>query len=209
MNGCRPLEKQEWDLVFYSVRGVNALRTRALMILMRKTGFRISEVLSLRIGDLFHEGAVVKSVTVARQSMKGGKKKGSSVSGRTILLHPDTHKHLIAQYESLKARGFWRPDDYFFQSRGRGNRAIRREQAWKDFVHPVRRRRIPGRVGTHGIGRKTFAKEILEYLTANWQPGREVPFQVLQRCTGHATQEALMHYIPWADKEAEEAILNT
>lgn len=209
MKGCRPLNKKEWEIVFLAVRGANQFRTRALIFVGRKTGFRVSELLSLKIRDLIHDGRPVKLLTVARQNVKGGKKKNTSASSRTIQLHFDTHPHIMAQYEKLKEFGCWRPDDFFFQSRAKGNMPIDRVQAWRDCVEPVRRLSIEGKIGTHGLMRKTFAKEKLDYLTANWVPGKEVPFHVLQRCTGHKTQEALMSYVRFADEDVEDAIMNS
>ncbi|NDV20841.1 tyrosine-type recombinase/integrase [Pseudodesulfovibrio sp. JC047] len=207
MKGCRPLDKKEWTLVFHSVRGPNRLRTKALMILGRKTGFRVSELLSLRVRDLIHDGQVRQAVTVERQSMKGGK--AGKASGRTVPLHPDVVKHVLAHYEDLKGRGYWRPDDFFFQSRAKGNKPIDRVQAWRDCVEPVKRRGVEGKVGTHGLMRKTFAKDKLDYLTANWVPGKEVPFHVLQRCTGHKDQKSLMAYIEFADEDVHDAFMNS
>ncbi|MBI9080851.1 MAG: tyrosine-type recombinase/integrase [Pseudodesulfovibrio sp.] len=207
MKGCRPLGKNEWTLVFNSVRGANGLRTKALMFLGRKTGFRVSELLSLRIRDLIHDGKPRRSVAVERQSMKGGK--AGKATGRTVPLHPDVVPHVMAQFEDLKAQGYWRPDDFFFQSRAKGNKPIDRIQAWRDCVTPVRFRRVEGKIGTHGLMRKTFAKEKLDYLTSNWVPGKEVPFHVLQRCTGHKTQEALMAYVQFADEDVQDAFMNS
>jgi len=209
MKGMRPLEKAEWTLVFHSVRGANRLRTKALMIILRKTGFRVSEVLSLRVRDLIFDGRVATYVTVARKQRKGGKKKETTVTSRTMKLHLDTHPHILAQYDDLKSRGYFRSDDFFFQSRAKGNKAIDRIQAWRDFIEPIRRRRIEGRVGTHGIGRKTFAKEKLDHLKDKWEPGKEIPVQTLQRCTGHRTLDALMSYIEFADDDVEDAIMNS
>lgn len=206
MKGCRPLDKREWETVFGSVRGPNRLRTKALMILGRKTGFRVSELLSLRVRDLIHDDRVRKTVTVERKSMKGGK--AGKSSGRTVLLHPDVSPHLMAHLDDLRRRGYWRPDDFFFQSRSQGNVAIDRVQAWRDCVAPVRRLRIEGKVGTHGLMRKTFCKDKLDYLTDRWVPGREVPFLTLQRMTGHQTQSALMAYIPFADEAVNDAFMN-
>ena len=207
MKGCRPLDKKEWTLIFHSVRGPNRLRTKALMILGRKTGFRVSELLSLRVRDLIHDGQVRQTVTVERQSMKGGK--AGKSSGRTVPIHPDARPHIMAHLEDMRNRGYWRPDDFFFQSRSRGNHPIDRVQAWRDCVEPVRRRHIEGKVGTHGLMRKTFCKDKLDYLTDNWTPGREVPFLTLQRMTGHQTQSALMAYIPFADEAVNDAFMNS
>lgn len=207
MRGCRPLTESEFDQLIEALRGPNRIRTRALLLLGLKTGFRVSELLSLKIGDLFVNGRPVKEVEVQRRNMKGGK--AGRAQSRRLLLHPATHPFLIPQWEDLKRKGYWRPDCYFFQSRSRGNRPINRKQAWKDIVTTAREIGLEGRIGTHGPMRKTFTKRKLDYLTANWVPGKEVPFITLQRLTGHKTQDALMHYIPWADDGVNKALLNS
>jgi integrase len=49
MPGCRPLTDDEVDLVLQSFGGRYALRDRALFCLGIYTGFRITELLSLRL----------------------------------------------------------------------------------------------------------------------------------------------------------------
>ena len=207
MKGCVPPTKEEWTLIYYSVRGRYWTRTKALMMLGRKTGFRISELLSLRVRDLINEGQTRRTVTVERQNMKGGK--AGKADSRTIPLHVDVIKPLLAHYEFLKERGEFRSDQYFFQSQAKGNRAITRQRAWADFREPIKRRRVEGKLGTHGLMRKMFAMEKLDYLREQWEPGKEVPVHTLQRCTGHKTIDALMSYIEFADNDVEDAILNS
>ena len=70
MKGCRPLSGQEVRDVIASVWGTCASRDKALVILGTKSGFRISELLSLRIGDIVQAGQLVDKVTVRRAKMK-------------------------------------------------------------------------------------------------------------------------------------------
>jgi hypothetical protein len=52
------------------LQGTYAARNKALFILGVRSGFRISEMLSLTVGDVFQHGKVVDHVTVARKHMK-------------------------------------------------------------------------------------------------------------------------------------------
>jgi integrase len=70
MKGCRPLSEEEVVLVQRSFGGVYAARDRALFLLGVKSGFRISKLLSLRLGDVWQHGRLVDRVTVRRQHMK-------------------------------------------------------------------------------------------------------------------------------------------
>lgn len=207
MKGCVPPTRKEWKSIYYSVRGRYKTRTRALMMLGRKTGFRVSELLSLRVRDLIQGGKVKRAVTVERQNMKGGK--AGKADSRTIKLHKDTFQPILAHYDFLQRQGDCRSDLFFFQSQRSGNLAISRQRAWADFQAPIRRREIEGKIGTHGLMRKMFAMEKLDYLREKWEPGKEVPVHTLQRCTGHKTIDALMSYIEFADDDVEDAILNS
>jgi integrase len=59
MKGCRPLTAEEVELVQQSFGGVYAERDQALFLLGVKSGFRISELLSLRVGDVSQHGQLV------------------------------------------------------------------------------------------------------------------------------------------------------
>ena len=70
MKGCRPLTDPEIALVSRSFGGTHALRDRSWFILGLKTGFRIAELLSLRVGDVWQYGRVVDQLIVRRAHMK-------------------------------------------------------------------------------------------------------------------------------------------
>jgi integrase len=84
MKGCRALTADEVARVSQAFRGTYAERDRALFILGIKTGFRISELLSLRVGDVWQHGRFVDYVAVQRRYMKG------KIQGRSVIVHPDT-----------------------------------------------------------------------------------------------------------------------
>ena len=71
MKGCRPLTEEEVDAVAASFTGQFATRDRALFVLGIKSGFRISELLSLRVGDVRQGGQFTARVYVERRSTKG------------------------------------------------------------------------------------------------------------------------------------------
>jgi integrase len=78
MRGCRPLTGSEITLIVQSFGGTDAARDKALFLLGVKSGFRISELLSLRISDVWEHGKLVSRVTVARRYME------HKPEGRTI-----------------------------------------------------------------------------------------------------------------------------
>jgi integrase len=72
MPGCRDLTDAEVKAILASVAGPYALRDRAMIVVGLWTGFRIGELLSLRIGDVLMDGQWRDSITVSRRHMKGG-----------------------------------------------------------------------------------------------------------------------------------------
>ena len=96
MKGCRPLTSGEVQLLQQSFGGRYAARDKALFILGVKSGFRISELLSLRVGDVLQYGRVVDRVTVHRRYMK------RQVEGRTVLLHADARAALAVWLIQLR-----------------------------------------------------------------------------------------------------------
>jgi integrase len=71
MIGSRPLTSEEVASVLKTFSGAYAARDRALFILGLKSGFRISEMLSLRVSNVWKDGKVAEVVSVARKRMKG------------------------------------------------------------------------------------------------------------------------------------------
>lgn len=210
MKGCRPLTDEEIAAVMGAFSGVFEHRNRALFMLGLKTGFRISELLSLRVCDLIAEGKVVKHVTVDRRNMKGGKAEGTptKADSRTVPLHRETHPHILAWCEDMQRQGYRRTDNHFFQSRKAGDAPLDRKQAWKALTDAYRAVGLSGRIGTHGM-RKTFARIKLEYLKDRWQPGKEIPIQALQRIMGHKDISSTQQYVEFADEDVEAAFLES
>jgi integrase len=90
MQGCRALSEAELIQVPQAFTGLGALRNKALFVVGHRTGFRISELLSLTVGDVWQQGQVVTHVTVRRRQMK------RHLAGRVVRLHPETQEALWA-----------------------------------------------------------------------------------------------------------------
>jgi hypothetical protein len=96
MKGCRPFTGEEVILLQQSFGGIYAARDKALFLLGVKSGFRISELLSPRLGDVSQHGHLVDRMTVPRRHMK------SKREGRTVLLHPEANAALAARLLTLR-----------------------------------------------------------------------------------------------------------
>jgi site-specific recombinase XerD len=70
MNGCWLLSDEEVQIISRSFGGTFGKRNKALFVVGYRTGFRISELLSLRVGDVQQHGKIVDHMTVQRKHMK-------------------------------------------------------------------------------------------------------------------------------------------
>src|SRR5262247_1219845 len=125
MKGCRPLTDEEVTVLQQSFGGRYAARDKALFLLGVKSGFRISELLSLRVGDVWQHGRLVDRVTVQRRHMK------KKLEGRTVLLHPEAKAALASWLLSLRQDPTCTAQTFIFRSRKGQNRPISAVQAWR------------------------------------------------------------------------------
>jgi site-specific recombinase XerD len=58
MKGCRPLTDEEVTFMSRSFSGTFGKRNNALFVVGYHTGFRISELLSLCVGDVWQHGKI-------------------------------------------------------------------------------------------------------------------------------------------------------
>ena len=86
MNGCRALTDHEIERLKSHIANP---RDYALFVLGLRSGFRVSELVSLKVCDLIEFGEVSESVTVQRKSMKGKQ------SGRTVRLHAEAKSAIL------------------------------------------------------------------------------------------------------------------
>lgn len=120
MKGSRPLTDQEVMVASQSFSGRDASRNKALFLLGVRTGFRVSELLSLQIDDVYKYGQLVDRVTVRRSHMK------KKIEGRTVPLHPEVKAALQKWLtEATLTSG------PLFPSHRNPAKAITRVQAWR------------------------------------------------------------------------------
>ena len=103
--------EEEVDLVSRSFGGKFALRDKALFVLGTYSGFRITELLSLRIKDVQQFGQIVDRVTVQRRHMK------RKTQSRSVVLHPVAKVALLEWFGVMDKLFEVTPDTYIFQSR--------------------------------------------------------------------------------------------
>lgn len=192
MRGTRPFTDDEIEQISTSFEGRFARRDRAIFLLGLKSGFRISELLSLRISDLIQRGRLVDRVTVHRRHMK------KRTEGRTVLLHPVAKSALTDWIDTAGAKLKLVPDSFVFQSRKGENKPITRVQFFRILARASAANGITGRLGTHSM-RKTFANKIYEKLGGD--------LVKTQRALGHRNVNSTVQYLSFREAEIDEAIL--
>jgi integrase len=192
MKGCRPLTEEEVQLVSQSFGGRYAARDKALFLLGVKSGFRISELLSLRVAAVWQHGRLVDRVTVPRRAMKGKQE------SRTVLLHPEAKVALATWLLTLRHMPDSTPHTFVFRSRKAPNRAISPVQAWRILHDAVMTNELTGKIGTHAM-RKTFANRIYE------RSGRDLI--ATQQAMGHKHVNSTQHYLSFRQEDIDALIL--
>ncbi len=189
MKGARPLTDAEVQTV---LGGLHATRDRALFLLGLRTGFRISELLSLTLGDVVQNGRFVDQISVARRNMK------KKTAGRTVVLHPEARTALEELVRELQAEKQTGPETFLFLSREGENHPMNRRTAWSMLRAAYAAAGLTGRLGTHAM-RKTFAKRIYKAL------GNDL--LKTQKAMGHASITSTVAYLSVDEDEINDAIL--
>lgn len=174
-----------------SFGGRFVLRDRALFILGVKSGFRVSELLSLCIGDVVKNGRLVERVTVDRQHMK------KKIEGRTVILNAEARDALALWIAVLQEQGATRSSPVF-RSRKGADLPISRKHAWRILTEAYAANELTGTLGTHAM-RKTFANRVHVLL------GRDLV--KTQRALGHKNINSTVSYLSFLEEEIDAAIL--
>lgn len=183
-----PLTRKQYRETLKSFSGRYANRDRCLFILGIRTGFRISELLSIRVGSVFQHGRLVERVTVERRNMKSGEE------ARAVALHPEAREALATWLEEL---GTEDPGRFLFQSRQRPRHPISYGQARRVLQDAFRVAGLAGIYATHSM-RKTFAEWSHKAFGGD--------LLKTQRALGHASIQSTIHYLQ-ADREEIDAAI--
>jgi integrase len=183
---------EEVACVLQSFHGPYAARDRALFTLGILSGFRITELLSLRVKDVLQHGHLVDRVTVPRRHMK------RKTQSRTVILHPQAKAALHAWLAALQTQATVTPETYVFKSRNGPNQPISRRRALRLLQAICRSHGMTGQLGTHSM-RKTFANNVYERL------GRDLV--KTQHALGQQNITTTIRYLSFREEEIEAAIL--
>jgi site-specific recombinase XerD len=193
MAGMRDYTDDELELVRKSFGGCYAVRDRCYFEMALQMGLRVSEMLSLTIGQVYQYGKVVDEVSIERKHMKGGK--AAKASGRTLPVFAPTTPHILAWLQCMASMLAVRdvkdidPTAPLFMSRVRNKdgsrRAISREQAWRIIKGIARENQLPGAVGTHST-RKALARKAMAWSN---------DIRMVQKLLGHRSLSSTEAYL--------------
>lgn len=209
---CRPFSDDEIRrLVREGFAGRYEKRDLAWFAIGLNTGFRISEILSLRVGDVWKDRMVVHYLNIRADNMKGKKK------ARTRKIHGRTRASIRVWLKEFTLRmapdtGNLPRDLFLFQSQEGANRAITAHQARTILGEAMKRIGIvemPYVMGTHMM-RKTYAKRVYEYYLREFQAGRvnREPILMTQIALGHQSIDNTLKYLSFMPDEIPAEVLD-
>ena len=157
MKGTRPLDNAEIRKVSEAFDGVFAVRNQSLFILGVSVGGRISELLALKVNDVWQNGKPVKDLLFDLNIVKGGEVSRAvpvNIDGRQAI------ENIIVWHAELY--GNIDPTRPLFPSRnGRGTQTMTRKAAHDVLKSAFEAAGLNGKLGTHSL-RKSYAQRLYE-----------------------------------------------
>ena len=157
MKGTRPLDNDEIRRVSTCFAGTYQVRNRGLFILGVSTGGRISELLSLRVGDVYQNRKPVSDLLYSKAIVKGGE------VSRSVPMNADGRRSIDElvnwhrrHYRSIASK---RP---LFPSRHKsGTVPMHRQTAHAILKNAFIEAGLNGHIATHSL-RKSFAQRLYD-----------------------------------------------
>ena len=192
ITGCRAITDEEMEKILAAMDGRHALRDRAVLVFGAKTGFRISEIMSLTVASVWENGAIKNSVTVRKENMKGGEK------SRTMPLHRDAQNALATYLRAAKLDHDFHARTALFPRQG-STEPLDPRAYWRIIKDAARRAGVDAkRIGTHTM-RKCFASKL-------W-PRMGGDILKLATVLGHQNPTNSARYVQFLDGSLERAVL--
>jgi len=156
MKGTRPLTNEEIIKVAECFDGTFEVRNRSLFMLGVSCGARISELLALKVGDVWQNSKPVTDIHFSKHIVKGKEHARSvplNADGRTAI------GQLIVWYENrFTELSYIDPDAPLFQSRI-GTKPLTRKGAADVLRVAFEKAGLNGKLATHSL-RKSFAQRL-------------------------------------------------
>ena len=188
MKGARALTKDEIANIKNSFWGKYETRDRSIFLMGLYTGARISELISLDVGDVLQHGKVVKTLELRKAITKGKKT-------RQIPLNLEARETIEGLVEWKKSQGeLLEADAPLFVSRKKNGR-ITRIQAHRILKKAYDDNELTGKVTTHSM-RKSFATML----------AKNNPLQVVKELLGHSSLAITDKYLSLTEEDLRSAV---
>jgi site-specific recombinase XerD len=179
MKGTRPLTTEEIIAVSTKFDGMYLVRNRSLFLLGVSVGGRISELLALRIDDVWQNGQQVSDLLFQKRVVKGKE------TARMIPVNSDGRQAITELIQWHKEQfGNPEPQRPLFTSR-KHDRAISRVQAHRILEKAFQKAGLNGKLATHSM-RKSFAQRL-------WKVTKNP--DLFSELMGHKTWAGLDDYV--------------
>lgn len=157
MKGTRPLNNDEIRRVSAAFTGTFEVRNRGLFMLGVSTGGRISELLSLQIGDVYQNGRPVTDLLYSKSIVKGGE------VSRAVPVNRDGRQAIDDLINwHIDAYGMTESNRPLFPSRnGQGDKRMSRRTAHDVLKTAFEAAGLNGHLATHSL-RKSFAQRLYD-----------------------------------------------
>jgi integrase len=197
MAGCRRLTDEEIPRALEALgRRRFAARDQALFVLGTSTGYRVSELLAVRLKNVYQAGKGMRDhLKVPREFMKKG------VERKPVKLSDAAKAAVLAWIRELEAAAGapLDPEMPLFVSRQGGKKAIGRTMAWTILTGAYKACGFTGKLGTHTM-RKTFAQKAHEAFGGD--------LYKTQQATGHRSLDSLAKYLSENQEVVDDTVAN-
>jgi site-specific recombinase XerD len=190
MTGSRALNELEIQAILQAFSSKYEIRNRTLFLLGLNTGARISELLSLDVGDVWRYSRPVDIIYLQKRHTKG------KLVGRQITIKSGAQQAIfeLIQWKKQQKESTAK-DAPLFVSRQGGR--LKRKQAHNILKEAFNACELPGQVTTHSL-RKTFANHVLRASGGN--------IKVLQELLGHQHLSTTEAYLSFDVDELRSAV---
>jgi integrase len=199
MNKTLPLSQADEESLLAHVAAL-PLRDQALILAGLRTGLRITEVLSLNVGDVWRQGTVPSAVRIERRALKGGRSlHRRRIRSRIIPITPTLGLAISAYLAERAEGGVLDPSGPLFLSR-EGLGRLSRWQALRIVRGAILASGCDshGCWGTHSL-RKTFAGRVYR-LTRH-------DVNLTRHLLGHTQLETTLRYLGVDETAGRAAVL--
>ena len=194
MKGVRPLDNREIEKVANAFTGVFEVRNKGLFMLGVSVGGRISELLALKVGDVYQNGKSVTSLHFDKAIVKGGEVSRAvpvNVDGRAaIAMLVRWHREV---YHSTGG------DEPLFPSRkqlGSQLQPMTRKGAHAVLKIAFEAAGLNGKLATHTL-RKSFAQRVYQ---------QTADIYMVQELLGHQNVQTTQRYLGVDYVKARDAV---